>query len=111
MPRLTYQPGSDSPARCASRFRFYPAWLRRLRGFRRRADGALLNALFVALALENALHENPRRVNFIGVEGPFRHQFLDLGNGDFAGHGHHGVEIPRRRLVDEVAGSIALSTP
>ena len=68
-----------------------------------RANGALLNAFFVALPLENALYENPGRVDFIGVEGAFWDQFLDLCNGDFAGHGHHGVEIAGRGLVDQVA--------
>ena len=35
-------------------------------------------------------------------------QLLDFGDGDFGGCRHHGIKIPRRLAVDEIAPLVAL---
>ena len=68
---------------------------------------ALLDALLVVLALVDTLHENAGRVNLVGVELADGHQLFHFGHRDFAGRGHHGVEVAGRAFVDEVAGGVA----
>ena len=45
-------------------------------------------------------------MDLVGIQLARLDQFLDLGDGDLPGHGHHGVEIPGRPLEDEVSVGI-----
>src|SRR5215831_19480198 len=69
---------------------------------------SFLDPFLVPLALQNALHEDPRRDDVIGIDLPGLDEMLDLGDRDLGGGRHHGVEVARRAAVDEVAGAIAL---
>jgi hypothetical protein len=71
------------------------------------ADGAALDALFVAGALEDALDVNAGGDDGVGVEGAGVDEFLDFGDGDAGGGGHHRVEIAGGLSIDKVAGAIA----
>ena len=45
---------------------------------------AALDALLVARALEDAVHEDARRVDVVGIELADLDELLDLGDGDLA---------------------------
>mmetsp|Transcript_4092 Transcript_4092/g.14449 ORF Transcript_4092/g.14449 Transcript_4092/m.14449 type:complete len:210 (-) Transcript_4092:577-1206(-) len=67
-----------------------------------------LNALLELLSLDDALDIDARDVDLVGVELALLDDLLHLGNGDLAGGGHVGVEVPRRAPEDEVAGRVGL---
>src|SRR5512133_577175 len=73
-----------------------------------RPDGPPLDPALVALALQQPLHVDARRVHLVRVEVPRLHQVLHLGDGDLRGGGHHGLEVPGGLPVDEVAPGVAL---
>jgi hypothetical protein len=62
-----------------------------------------LDPLLVAAAFEDALDEDPRRVDLVGVELADLDQLLDLGDRDPAGHRGERVEVAGGLAVDEVA--------
>src|SRR5271165_1422474 len=66
-----------------------------------------LDALLVALALEDAVNIDAGRVNVVRIERPARDELLDLRDGHRGGSGHHRVEVHRRVPVDEVAEAVA----
>jgi hypothetical protein len=70
-------------------------------------DGALLDALFVVAALENALNEDSGRVDFVGGQFSGLHEVLDFGDRDFASGGHHRIEVAGSAFKYEVAHGIA----
>src|SRR5262247_2125212 len=100
MPRFTYWPSRSS---CAARWRICS---RVSISGARLARGALLDALLVALPLDEALHEDAGRVHVVGVQRAGGHDLLDLRDRDARGHGHHRVEVARGAAVDEVAGLV-----
>src|SRR5258708_31617362 len=72
------------------------------------ANGALLDLLVVGRAAEDAIDENARRVDVVGVELADLDQLLDLSDAYLRSRRHHRVEVPRRLAIDEVAGLVAL---
>src|SRR5580698_8536991 len=64
--------------------------------------------LFVVGSLEDALHVDAWRVNLVRIELARLDQKLDFGNRDPAGGRHHGIEVPRRLAINEIAPAIAL---
>src|SRR5439155_10351459 len=60
---------------------------------------------------EDPLHEDRRGVNQVGVDLARLDQVLHFGDGDSAGRGHHGVEVPRGLPVDEIAEPVPLPRP
>ena len=72
-----------------------------------RAGSALLDRLAGLADLDDALHEDARGVDVLGVEFAGFDELLDLGDRDPAGHGAQRVEVARRRVVDEVAVPVA----
>src|SRR5439155_17240350 len=70
--------------------------------------GAALDALFVAPALEDAVHEDARGVHVIGIDGADVDDLFDLRDGDAARGRHHRIEVHRGVAIDEVAVAIAL---
>ena len=75
---------------------------------RRLPHRALLDALLVARALEDVLHEDAGRDDVVGIERARLDQVLDLGDRDARGRRHHRIEVARRPPVDEVAEPVAL---
>src|SRR5262249_10614565 len=43
----------------------------------------------------------------VGIDVHWLHKVLDFGDGDFAGGGHHRIEVARGLAIDEVALGIA----
>ena len=78
--------------------------------FRGRAalHGAELDPLFVAFSLDDAVDEDARRVDLVGIELADLDELLDFGDADFAAARDHRVEVPRGFSKDEVAGFVAL---
>src|SRR5690348_8019850 len=71
------------------------------------AGGPFLDALGVAGSLDDAFHEDARRVDAVGLEIARVNELLDLGN-RVPGRGrHHRVEVSRRLAIDEIAAAIA----
>ena len=68
----------------------------------------LLDALLVAVAREDVLHEDAGRDDVIGIDGAGLDQLFDLGDRHARGRGHHGVEVSRGAPVDQVAEAVAL---
>src|SRR5690242_7978275 len=68
--------------------------------------GALFNAL-LEYAAADALDEDARRVDRIGIERSDRHQLFHFRNRDLAGRRHHRIEVPRRLAEDEIAFRVA----
>ncbi len=64
-----------------------------LRG-RAALHGAELDPFFVFRALDDAIDENARRVDLVGIELADLDELLDLGDADFAAGGDHRVEVP-----------------
>src|SRR3954453_22371987 len=58
--------------------------------------------------VHDALHENARRVNRVGIEFAGYHQHLNFSYRDSAAHGCGGIEVARRLTVDQVPVRIAL---
>src|SRR6185295_8668972 len=74
---------------------------------RPRPDGALLDRLVVARALEDALDVDRRQVDQVGVERADRDELLDLDDGHLAGLGAQRVEVARGLAEHQVAPAIA----
>ncbi len=72
------------------------------------ADGALLDALFVVAALEDALHEDAGRMDFVGGKFAGLHEVLDFCDRDFARSRHHRIEVAGGALEHKIAHGIAL---
>src|SRR5579872_1177563 len=72
------------------------------------AHGALLDALFIGVVMDNALHKDAGRVNLVGVDLTCRDEVLDFGDRDAAGGRHHRVEIARGLAKNEVTLGIRL---
>ena len=70
--------------------------------------GAELDALFVARALDDAVDEDARRVDLVGIQLADLDELLDFGHADLAASGDHRVEVPRGFSKNEVAGFVAL---
>ena len=68
-------------------------------------------SVFVVLADEDALYEDARGVDVIGVQRAWLDELFDLGDRHAAGGGHHRIKVARRLAVDEVAEAVAFSTP
>ena len=60
------------------------------------------------MSLQDALHEDARCVDAVGVDGAGFDQVLDLGNRARRGGRHHRVEVARRTPIREVAVRVAL---
>src|SRR5260370_28804469 len=67
-----------------------------------------LDAFLVARALDDAIDEDARRVDLVGIKLADLDELLYLGNADFAATGDHLVEVPRGFSLNEVAGFVAL---
>src|SRR6185312_13407179 len=50
-------------------------------------------AFFINGRTDDTIHENPRRMNAVGVESAWRNDLLNLGYCDFRGSRHIGIEI------------------
>src|SRR5690606_26375340 len=72
------------------------------------AHGALLDALFVARALDDPLHEDARRMDVIGIELAGLDELLHFRNRDLARGRHHRIEIACCLAIDQVAFGVAL---
>ena len=70
--------------------------------------GPELDPLFVARALDDAVDEDTRRVDLVGIELADLDELLDLGHADLAASGDHRVEVPGSFSKNEVAGFVAL---
>src|SRR5260370_11287231 len=57
--------------------------------------------------MDQGLHVDPRRNDVVGIDIPRLHKMLDFGDGNFAGGGHHRIEVARGLAIDEVALGIA----
>src|SRR5690349_14616370 len=66
-----------------------------------RPDGALLDVLDPVAGLDQALDEDARGDDVVGVQFARLDNYLRLGNGQEACRGHHRVEIPGGVAVDE----------
>ena len=91
--------------RCVSRCLVYPALFT---FFRRSAAGAyraLFNAFLVALPSKMRWTKMPGV--WISRSSSPRAPILHLSDGNGAGHGHHGVEVARGALKDQVTGLVA----
>src|SRR5450432_190297 len=71
-------------------------------------DRALLDALLEIQPVHDALDEDPRRVDVVGIDLAGRDEMLDLGDGEARRRRHDRVEIARRLAIDEIALGIAL---
>src|SRR5215470_10244616 len=106
MPRLTYHPSCSSWAmRWATCSR-----VRAMGGLRSGPgpDGALLDPLLVAGALQHPLDEDAGGVDLVGVDLPHLHQLLALDDGGLRRHGHQRGEVPGGLVEDAVAPAVGL---
>src|ERR1043165_7767739 len=71
-------------------------------------DGALLDRLLVAGALEDPVHVDRRQVDLIGIDLADLDELLDLDDRHLAGLGAQRVEVARGLPEHEVAPAIAL---
>src|SRR5579863_5053379 len=69
---------------------------------------AHLDALHRIFDVHDALHENSRRHDEVGLDFAGLDQMLDLGDGDLAGGRHDRIEVPRGLAIDEIALGVAL---
>src|SRR4026209_1181751 len=69
--------------------------------------GSLLDPLYVLLAPQDMLHENPGRDDVVGIDLAGLDQPFHFGNRRSRGSGHHRIEIARRAPVDEIPGPVA----
>ena len=58
--------------------------------------------------MNDALHEDPGRVNVVGIDLAGRQQMFNFGHRHLGRSGHHRIEVPRGLPIDEIAGGIAL---
>src|SRR5690606_28766343 len=73
------------------------------------ANGAEFDLLVIGGAEDQALHENPRQVDLVGIEAADRYDLLNLGHRHAAGGGHRLVEVARRLAADQVARLVRLA--
>src|SRR2546430_383773 len=71
-------------------------------------NGAELDALLVALALDDAIDVDSRRMDPVGIELAHLDQLLHFRHGEIAAGGDHGVEVARGHPIDEIPGLVAL---
>src|SRR5581483_239341 len=71
------------------------------------AHRPLLDALLVARALDDVLHENPWRDDVIRIDGAGLDELLDFRDRHAARRRHHRIEVARGAPVHEVAGAVA----
>jgi hypothetical protein len=71
-----------------------------------RARHALLNPLFGRCIDDDAVHINARQVDMVRIKIASRDDLLDFRDGDFAGHGRIGIEIPRGPSKDQITRMI-----
>ncbi len=69
--------------------------------------GAELDAFFVFRALDDAIDENARGVDLVGIKFAGLDQMLDLGHADFAAGGDHRVEVAGGFSKNQVARFVA----
>src|SRR6185369_13713035 len=70
------------------------------------AYGAPLYPFFVLVTADDSLHVDARRMDMLRFEfADFCHDFY-LGDGDFSGGSHHGIEVLRGPPVLEVAQAV-----
>src|SRR3546814_14015751 len=55
--------------------------------------GQFLDTFFIDRAFDDAVNINAGRMNAVGIEGYFRHYFLDLNHRHLACRGHVGIEV------------------
>src|SRR6202012_3987348 len=65
--------------------------------------GPLLDRLLAGLRLHDALNEDPRRVDMVGVDLARLDQLLNLGDGDLARHRDQRAEVAGRLVEHQVA--------
>src|SRR5690349_548312 len=99
MPRLTYEPSeSSAAARAAISLRV------RAISVALHADRAPLDALFdIGSDLDDAVDEDARQVDAVGVELPRLHELLDLCDAHATGHRRQRVEVAGGLVEDEIA--------
>ena len=73
-----------------------------------RPGGAAFDALLAVFPEDEALDVDSGGGDVVGVELAGLDDLFDFGDGDFAGGGHHGVEVAGGLAVDEVAGGVGL---
>src|ERR1035441_1076413 len=97
IPSFTLQPSRSScaarSARCSRDHGIAPPL----------AHGALLNPLAIAVALNDPLHENPGRVDMVGIERAALHKLLDPRPCDTARRRHHRIEVTGGLAIDQIA--------
>src|SRR5262245_38289763 len=71
------------------------------------ARRSLLDALLVALALQDVALDDARRDDVTGSEIARLDEVLDLGDGHLRGGRHDRVEIPRSSAIDEIPHAVA----
>src|SRR5690349_2844464 len=71
------------------------------------AQRPLLDPLFVVASLDDALHENPRRVNAVGIERAGLDELFDFSDRMLRCCRHHRIEVARRLSINEIADAIA----
>src|SRR5579863_6063814 len=70
-------------------------------------DRAPLDTLLIALALDDALDEDPGGMNRVRIELADIDELFHLRDRHLARSGHHRVEVHRRVSIDQVAEAIA----
>src|SRR3546814_2711869 len=63
--------------------------------------GQFLDTFFIERAFDDAVNINAGRMNAVGIEGSFRHYFLDLNHRHLACRGHVGIRTEERRVGNE----------
>ena len=58
--------------------------------------------------MHDALDENARSMDRVGIDFPRRDEMLDLRDRRLAGGGHHRIEVARRLAIDKIAFAISL---
>src|SRR6476469_9484983 len=96
MPRLTICPASTSAAALrtmSSRDQLMPSLAPD-----QSARHQVLDDVAMAAHLDDALDEDPRQVDVVGVDRAAVNQLVDLGDGDVRRHRHQWVEVARRAV-------------
>src|SRR3954452_21053082 len=71
-------------------------------------DCALLDSFLKVQAVHDALYEDSRRVDVIGIDVAGLDEMLDLGNRHSRRRRHDRVEVARRLAIDEITLGVAL---